>query len=482
MSRQSLPAADAAWLHMDRATNPMVVNALLWFDEPLDWERARELFSTRIIERYPRFSRRVVEPFGRAAFEDFPDFDLGQHLHRVGLPAPGDRAALQELVSDLITPALDRTRPLWHAYLIEGFGQGCAVLFRIHHCIADGIALAAVLLSMTDEEADADAPPPPESAQAPGRGPLASLLRPAAGALAATRKVTGVVAHEGMESLVHPDHLAKLAGTAVQDAGTLARLLAAPADPQTVFRAPLRGTRRVAWSDPFPLERVKSAGRRAGGTINDVLVAAVTGALRRYLEKRDSLPGTLHVMVPFNLRALDGPPPRELGNDFALILLPLPVGVEDPAARMRDVKLRMDSVKHSHEGPISFGILNALGMTPAQVESRLIRFFSEKASAVVTNVPGPRRPVYLAGVPVSGVLVWAPCSGTLGMTVSIFSYAGEVTVGFMTDVGVVPDPEPLVRAFDRELRTLCKGTRRRNRSSPPAGSALTAVLLGSAGP
>ncbi|HEX2310008.1 MAG TPA: wax ester/triacylglycerol synthase domain-containing protein, partial [Vicinamibacterales bacterium] len=120
MSRQSLPAADAAWLHMDRATNPMVVNALLWFDEPLDWERARELFSTRIIERYPRFSRRVVEPFGRAAFEDFPDFDLGQHLHRVALPAPGDRAALQELVSDLITPPLDRTRPLWHAYLIEG--------------------------------------------------------------------------------------------------------------------------------------------------------------------------------------------------------------------------------------------------------------------------------------------------------------------------------------------------------------------------
>jgi diacylglycerol O-acyltransferase / wax synthase len=127
---------------------------------------------------------------------------------------------------------------------------------------------------------------------------------------------------------------------------------------------------------------------------------------------------------------------------------------------MRDVKMRMDAIKSSHEGPLSFGILSAIGRTPAQVESRLIGFFSDKASAVVTNVPGPRRPVYLAGAPVRGVLVWAPCAGGLGMTVSIFSYAGEVTVGFMTDIGLVPDPQPLVRVFDQELRTLCRGSRR----------------------
>jgi hypothetical protein len=147
--------------------------------------------------------------------------------------------------------------------------------------------------------------------------------------------------------------------------------------------------------------------------------------------------------------------PRELGNEFALILLGLPVGLGDPGERMRDLKMRMDAIKHSHEGAISFGILSAIGMTPAQLERRLIGFFSEKASAVVTNVPGPRQPVYLAGTPVRGVLVWAPCAGGLGMTVSIFSYAGEVTVGFMTDVGLVADPRPLVEAFERELRTLC---------------------------
>ena len=122
----------------------------------------------------------------------------------------------------------------------------------------------------------------------------------------------------------------------------------------------------------------------------------------------------------------------------------------------------MDAIKDSHEGPISYGILSAIGMTPPQVEDRLIGFFTEKASAVVTNVPGPRETVYLAGTPVRGVLVWAPCSGTIGMTVSIFSYAGEVTVGFMVDTALLPDPQPLVRG----LRCRAAGAVPRH---PPAG-------------
>jgi WS/DGAT/MGAT family acyltransferase len=443
---------------MDQATNPMVVNAVIWFDEPVERAQLRELLQTRLVDPFPRFRRRVVEPLGRPAFEDDPGFDIDRHLHRRALPAPGDAAALEELVSDLITPPLDRSRPLWHVYLIEGYGQGCAVLFRIHHCIADGIALARVMLSLTDEQPgdeqrDAGIDPQAEPGPGNGQGRLGSLVRPAANALSASRKLAGAIAHEGVESLVHPDHLARLAGTAVQDAGTLARLLTAPADPRTVLKSPLQGARRVAWSSPFPLERVKLA--RHSGTVNDVLITAVTGALRSYLGERDDLPEELHVMVPFNLRPLDEPLGRDLGNEFALILLGLPVGLADAGERMREVKMRMDAVKRSHEGPISFGILSAMGMTPAQVENRLNGLFSDKASAVVTNVPGPRRPVYLAGAPVRGVLVWAPCSGTLGMTVSVFSYAGEVSVGFMTDIGLVPEPQALVEAFESELRELC---------------------------
>jgi diacylglycerol O-acyltransferase / wax synthase len=460
-----MPASDAAWLHMDRPTNPMVVNCVIWFDQPLDWERAREIFTRRIVDRFPRFRRRVSEPLGRTPrFEDDPEFDIEQHMHRVALPAPADQAALQELVSDLITPPLDPTRPLWHVYLIEGYGEGCAVLFRIHHCIADGIALARVMLSLTDSGANAPIADGVTSVAQGGASPLSALTGPAGATLSAARHVAGAVVHEGMESLAHPRHLAQLAGVAARDTGTVAKLLAAPADAQTVLRAPLHGTRRVAWSTPFPLERIRTAAHRADGKINDLLVAAVTGALRTELERHGAVPDDLRIMVPFNLRPLDQPLPRDLGNDFALILLALPVGIEDRAERLQDVKRRMDAIKDSHEGPISFGILSAIGMTPPQVEDRLIGFFTEKASAVVTNVPGPRETVYLAGTPVGGVLVWAPCSGSIGMTVSIFSYAGEVTVGFMVDTALLPDPQPLVGAFDAELRALCRGTRRRARA------------------
>jgi len=176
-----MPAADAAWLHMDRPTNPMVVNSVIWFDEPLDWQRAKQVFERRIVDEFPRFRRRVGEPVGRPPrFEDDPEFDIAQHMHRLALPAPGDQAALQALVSDLITPPLDPTRPLWHVYLIEGYGEGCAVLFRIHHCIADGIALARVMLSLTDTdtEADADAGIAPPAAARETGGKLRSTPSP----------------------------------------------------------------------------------------------------------------------------------------------------------------------------------------------------------------------------------------------------------------------------------------------------------------
>ncbi|HEY1277852.1 MAG TPA: wax ester/triacylglycerol synthase family O-acyltransferase [Thermoleophilaceae bacterium] len=449
MSSHTMPAADAAWLRMESPANPMVVNAVIWFDEPLDWQRVKDAYERRIVDRYPRFRQRVADRLRRPAFVDDPDFDLERHFHRVALPAPGDRQVLQELISDLITPPLDCAHPLWQVHLIEGYGEGCAILTRVHHCVADGIALAQVMMSLTEQEQEQEPEPPSNGG---GGAALGSLVRPAAGALTAARRIPGAVVQEGMESLAHPEHLARLAETAVQDAGTLAKLVTRPADARTVLKRPLHGTRRVVWSRPFPLERVKAAGRRREATINDVLVAGVTGALRSYLQRHDSLPEDVHVVVPFNLRPLQEPVSRELGNEFALLLLGLPVGIEDREERLREVKMRMDAVKHSHEGPISFGLLSAIGMTPAQVEARLIGFFTDKASAVVTNVPGPRETVHLAGAPVRGVLVWAPCSGSLGLTVSIFSYAGEVTAGFMSDIGLVPDPQPLVDVFHRELR------------------------------
>jgi diacylglycerol O-acyltransferase len=160
--------------------------------------------------------------------------------------------------------------------------------------------------------------------------------------------------------------------------------------------------------------------------------------------------------VPFNLRPLDQPLPRELGNRFGLVLLGLPVGIEDPATRLAEVKRRMDAIKDSHEGAFSFGILSLIGTTSVQLEERPIDFFSAKGSMVLTNVPGPRKRLSVAGTPLGGVLVWAPCSGSVGMSVSVFSYAGKVTVGFLTDASLVPDPRELADGFRQDLLALAR--------------------------
>jgi WS/DGAT/MGAT family acyltransferase len=447
-ARHALPAADAAWLHMDSPTNPMVVNSVVILGEAPQRDAVAEVLERRLVAEFPRFRRRIVESPGRApAFEDDPSFDLGNHLHCLTLAAPGDRAALQELVSELVTPRLDRERPLWRLYLIDGFEGGAALLWRIHHCIADGIALSRVMLSITDGGEPGEPPTP----SPPARSTLRRLAGVPLGALSAARGIGATAAHEGMESLAHPDHLRELAGTALRDASTAAQLLAGPADAESALRGPLSGTRRVAWSEPFPLERIRDVAHRRRVTINDLLVGALAGAVHELLAEDGGPPEEIHAMIPFNLRPLDEPVPADLGNDFALILLELPVGESAPAERLREVSSRMDRIKSTHEAPIAHGILSAIGLTPPWVEERLIGFFTDKASMVVTNVPGPRTRLHFAGAPIAGVLVWAPCSGSLGMTVSIFSYDGEVTVGFMTDTALIPDPTRLARAYEAEL-------------------------------
>ena len=233
-------------------------------------------------------------------------------------------------------------------------------------------------------------------------------------------------------------------------------MLFAPADPPSPLRGELGVAQRVAWSAPISLDAVKELGHATGTTVNDIVLTAVAGALRQYLRSRDGLVSELTAFVPFNLRPLDQPLPADLGNRFGLVFLRLPVGIGDRRRRLSVVHRRMDEIKHSPEGALSYGLLAAIGATPEPVERRVIEQFTAKATAVMTNVPGPRERVFFAGAPVRGVLVWAPRSGSVPMSVAIFSYVGAITVGLMVDAGLVPDPERIIAAFEREVEALLR--------------------------
>lgn len=462
---ESLSSVDVAWYQMEDPTNLMMITGVFIFDGPVDFERLKATLDGRFVQRFRRFRQRIVAKrsrFGRPYWEDDPNFDISSHVHRIALPAPGDQTALQALVSDLMSMQLDFAKPLWHFHLIEGYGDRSVLLARMHHAVADGIALVQVLLSMTDTSPDA----PQEhevqpSRRARGWNPLAPVVRPAQKAVKLTQRTVGATVKTALTVARDPEHLIDLARTGTDVALTTGRVLLMAPDPQTIYRGKLVVRKQAAWSDPIPLDDVKLIGRAVGGTVNDVLMSAAAGAMRRYMLGRGEPVADLNfrAVIPFNLRK----PSRriELGNKFGLVFLSLPIGIGDPVDRLRELKQRMDALKDTTEPVVTFGILGLIGMLPNRLEDMVVDIFGKKGTLVMTNVPGPREKLYLAGAPFSEMMFWVPQSGRLGLGISILSYNNQVMIGVASDSSLVPDPETIIAGFHEELEALKTEMRQR---------------------
>jgi diacylglycerol O-acyltransferase / wax synthase len=425
-SRETMRGADSAWWHMEEPTGQMVITAVLTFDGPIQLCCLRRTLEERLL-RFRRFRQRVVEPrfgIGLAHWEDDPHFSVDRHLFPASLPEPGDRAALESLVGDLMSGTLDYERPLWQFHLVEDFEGGSALVARLHHSIADGLALIHVLLSLDDvpgNESVADT-------WAAGQ----SLLRRGGGS----------------------GGRARLASQILGAGRSLAGLLATRFDPPTPLRGSLGVRKRAAWSEPVSLEEVRELSRALGATLNDVITGAIAGALRRYLEERGVEAGgrPLHAVVPVNLRPASDV--GALGNHFGLVFLPLPVDEAEPVARLRAVRREMDALKVSPQAMVVYGLLQLFGRAPRWLERVLVNFLGRKATIVMTNVPGPREPISLCGKRLAGLMAWVPQSGRLGVGISVLSYAGMLQVGVAADARLVPDPGRLVADLQQELEAL----------------------------
>ncbi len=454
----AMSGPDAAWLRMESPTNFMTINAVWMFDEVLTLDEVKGLIQERFLV-FNRFRQRVIDRHGTPQWQDDPYFDLGRHIHRVALPAPGGQEELQAMVSDLMCTSLDFSKPPWQIHLVENFGNGCALIWRIHHCIGDGIALTYVMISAADEYFDPvkvparKTPHPHED----GMIPLtARALQAVSSAVTGTVKAAGSVLHEGMEMLLHPSQMIDLTKQGLSLGAATSKILLMPADSDTLFKGELGVMKRAAWSQPVPLQTVKDIKNAVDAKVNDVLMAAVAGALRRYLIEHDQPVEDVEIRatIPVNLRPLEEA--YKLGNQFGLVFLSLPVGIGDPHARLLEVKRRMDRIKHSSEAIVTLGILQALGRAPKSVEDQVVDILSTKASAVMTNVPGPPEQLHLNGKAIRHLMFWVPRAGAVSMGISIISYAGEVLLGVATDVKLVPNPEAIIEGFHTEFEALEK--------------------------
>jgi WS/DGAT/MGAT family acyltransferase len=441
-TREPLAGMDTAMLRLETPTNLMVINGVLILGAPVAFDDLRAVIRDRLVA-IPRFRQRLAPaagPLSTPYWEDDPGFDIDNHLHRVVLPPPAGQEALQDLVSELASMPLDRSLPLWAFYLVEGYGPGCALICRIHHSIGDGISLVEVLLSITDTD----------PGMLPGLRAGRTAERPGVGRRRRVRKLL----RRGLSLAAHPERVRPLVRSGRRVVSALEDILLSPSDPRTAFKGDLGLSKRVAWSGPIPLEEVKAIGRALEGTVNDVLLATASGALRRYLQGRGEAPDgiELHAAVPVNLRGAGAA--GRLGNRVGTVFAPLPVAVADPVQRLAAVRRSMDGLKRSSQAPATFAAMRALGRTSPPVQRAVVGILADRATAIMTNVVGPGEPRYLAGAPLEALLFWVPKTGALALGVSILSYAGQVRLGVITDRGLVPDPEAIASAFEAEFDAL----------------------------
>lgn len=457
---ERMSKVDTAWLRMDCPSNLMMITGVWMLKPGIRYEELCRRVQERLLT-YDRFRQRAVQDATGASWVDDTDFDIHRHVVREKLPRKPrgqEQDALQQRVGELAMQSLAPAHPLWQFHLVEHYQGGSALLARIHHCIADGIALIAVTMSLVDGGAS---PPPRTRKPAPVDAqdwisqtlikPLADMTVKALGAAGegAVRSL-GMLGdpHKGVGASVN---LAKLAYQVLGDAAALALM---PDDSRTRLKGKPGTAKRVAWCQPIPLEEVKAVGKALNCSINDVLLSCVAGAIGEYLKALgDNVAGQeIRAMIPVNLRPLDQA--HKLGNCFGLVPLVLPIGIANPIERVYEVRRRMNALKGSTQPLLAFGLLAVAGLLPKPAQEALLRLFGTKTTAVMTNVPGPREKLKLLGATLEQCMFWVPQSGDVGLGVSILSYGGGVQFGVITDTQLCPDPQQMIDQFEPEFAKL----------------------------
>ena len=455
---ESMSKVDTAWLRMDSASNLMMILGVWTLRPGIRYEALCHRMEERLLA-YSRFRQRVEEQGGQARWVDH-DVDIREHVVREKLPRHkgGAQAALQKRIGELAMTPLDRARPLWQMHLVEDYEGGSALIIRIHHCIADGIALIAVTLSLVDGGA---APPPRSRRSVPADAEAwiaDHLVKPLAAAAVRALERAGDGAARSLALLLDPQkgvHGSRdLAHTAYQLVRDAAALLLMPDDSPTRLKGKPGNTKRVAWCPPLPLDEVKAIGKALNCSVNDVLLSCVAGAIGQYLRTQgDEVTGVeIRAMIPVNLRPLEHA--HKLGNQFGLAPLVLPVGSANPIERVYEERRRMDALKGSTQPLLAFAVLAVAGLLVKPAQDLLMNQFRSKTTAVMTNVPGPREKLQFLGSTLEQVMFWVPQSGDIGLGVSVLSYGGNVQFGVMSDTLLCPDPQDIIDQFEPEFAKL----------------------------
>lgn len=444
---EPMGAIDRAWLAMDRPANPMIVSAIFEMDDVEDVSRlGRAIFEG--LSQHDRFRQRIDDVRRPRAWTRVEALDPGYHVQ---LRRPRGVRALEDLKADIsaeIGRALDPAFPLWRVFLFPTSARKVAVLFRAHHAMADGISLMRLLLRLMDAGARPDASAT-ATRPAPDAGPLGAIID----RLSRLNRAL-IRAHRFEQALLDGSATNGASLKAALDAAaSIGRTLAGHHDRPACLSGALEGHRRLDWSRPLPLAPLRERAHTLDLTLNDLFLAALAGALGHYLRSHGPTDESceVRVSIPVNLRAVDD---ASLGNQFGLVLLDLPVGVEDAVSRRVIVGQRMRRLKRSLEAKAMLAALAALGHLPASAGKALVDRVASTSCAVVSNLPGPDHVLRFDSARLTRAMFLPPQTGHIGLGISILTYAGNVSLAVCSDTGVVAEPGQILRPFAKELKSL----------------------------
>jgi diacylglycerol O-acyltransferase / wax synthase len=462
-----LSPLDASFLFAEHRTAAMHVGAVMTFAPPQDGPFDPDAFSALIgrrlalVPRYRQKVREVPGGLGLPVWVDDPEFDLAFHVRRSALPAPGTEEELLDLVGRLLTRQLDRSRPLWEVYLVEGLADGrFAVVTKTHHAMVDGLAsmdIGAVLLDLTPQPRDT---PDDHWEPAPEPSGLELAASAAAHALRRPRDVLDVAGR----ALTDVREAASVVGKTVEGVLAAGRSAATVRPVQPLNAA--TGQQRRYGMCRTPLAEHRAVRKAHGGTVNDVVLAVVTGALRRWLISRGeplTVDTSVRAMVPVSVRArARAGPDIPAGNSISAYLVDLPVTEEDPVARLKVLKEAMEVHRRSGQAVGAAALMRLVGLAPPIVHSLGARLASQYSSnfynVLVTNVPGPPRPLYAMGARMLDMFPVVPLAGGQAVAIGITSYCTGVHYGFTADRDALPDVDVLAAAVADSLAELVEGS------------------------
>jgi diacylglycerol O-acyltransferase / wax synthase len=454
-----LTSFDTSFLANEKANGHMAIGALLMCEgSPPDAEDFLTHIRSRV-HHLPRLRQRLLYPplgLGTPFWVDYPDFDIHQHLSRVTLPAPGTEAQFRDLVGELLAPPLDRAKPLWELILVEGFEDDrFGIVYKTHHAMADGISAVDIGMLLFDVEPKTE-PAREEAPWAPARTPSRPALVGHAGAgIAATlRRLWRWLRRAAQD----PARARRRSADGLAGLWEVTWNLARPA-PKVPFNTAISPRRSMCW-ETFDLPEFKHIKNALGGTVNDVTLAVVAGALRRWLLEREvAVDGLeLKALVPVSIRTENEH--GELGNKLTAMRGPLPVGIADPVERLRAVSAAMDALKVSKQ-PLGAEAIWGLNdwfrdFAPPVLlaPTAAINFSTRLFNLLVTNFPGPQVPFYVLGRELTAVYPIGFLAKNHALAIAILSYNGGVGFGLLADPDAVPDAERIVGHLDAAVAEL----------------------------